>query len=607
MVAHSRILLSKCTEFRRESEFIDVRLKIGDKLFPAHRVVLASYSDYFHSMFIDGREANQEVIELKDTSTSPEIFKIVLDSIYTGDLHVNQNSVFEVLLTASQLQVASVVQLCCDFVKKEFIENGIHVKNYSLLCTSAERLGLRDLKEAAEAKMASMYKDVCESKEFLTHINADQLLSLLGRDDLNSPSEAFIFKSAMKWIKYKGEERMAVAGKIIGAVRLGLVDVKIVIEELKTEEMQQIPEVNMHLQESMMHHIMPSHEFAAEKVKPRSMSPVLVAIHPTMHVKNTNESQRLQTDSSEYSPYSCHSPQCMAYYFDVEAKLWKPLPSLAQFDEKTSSILCAEHSGNYLFVAGKNKSSHFIHRYDVVNNSWVKLPKLTFNKVNCLCVIGDYLYAISELQPIKRYSLKNNSWQGGEGLNFINPEGFRQGLNEERLSTVATTVLKSRIYVIHGYKIYERDHYPEWVDKPAVVHCFDPKYNEWKKIASTCHPHVGSCLFVVDNKLCVAGGNTCDREFNPAPVEVYDEATNTWSIEPQKHIPPNDLGAVEIEGRVYFIIKKFPVDSGIRIPPEEMYQVDLREWENLSKVCVSKGREGSVVLCYLPVKGENLK
>ena len=274
MVAYSRILLSKCSQFRREGEFIDIRLKVGDTLFPAHRVVLASYSDYFHSIFTDGKEANQEVIEMKDKSISPQILKIVMDSIYTGDLHVNQKSVFEVLLAASQLQIASVVQLCCDFVKKEFIENGIDLKNYSVLCTVAERLGLRDLQEAAEAKMASMYKDVCETKEFLTHINADQLLSLLGRDDLNSPSEAFVFKSVMKWIKYKGEERMPVAGKVIGSVRLGLVDVRIVIEELKTEEMQRFPEVNIHLQESMMHHIMPSHEFAAEKVKPRSMSPV---------------------------------------------------------------------------------------------------------------------------------------------------------------------------------------------------------------------------------------------------------------------------------------------------------------------------------------------
>lgn len=234
-----------------------------------------------------------------------------------------------------------------------------------------------------------------------------------------------------------------------------------------------------------------------------------------------------------------------------------------------------------------------------------------------MCAVGDYLYAISESKPPQRYSLKNNSWQGGEGLNFMNPKGFRRGLNEERLSPVATTVLKSRIYVIHGYKKYEGDqHDQEWVDKPAVVHCFDPKYNAWKKIASTCHPHFGSCLFVVNNKLCVAGGNAFEQGYESAPVEVYDEATDTWSVEPQKHIPQNGLGAVEIERRVYFIINKFPVDSGIRIPPEEMYQVDLSEWKNLSKVRVigghflqdgDKDHEGSVVLCYLPVKRENLK
>jgi len=62
-----------------------------------------------------------------------------------------------------------------------------------LLSTVADRHSLTDLQEAAEKKMASMYVDVCESEEFLTHIGADQLFSLLSRDDLNAPSETFIF------------------------------------------------------------------------------------------------------------------------------------------------------------------------------------------------------------------------------------------------------------------------------------------------------------------------------------------------------------------------------------------------------------------------------
>ena len=36
-------------------------------------------------------------------------------------------------------------------------------------------------------------------------------------------------------------------GKAIGAVRLGLVDIGGIIEELNTEEMLQVPEIRMHL------------------------------------------------------------------------------------------------------------------------------------------------------------------------------------------------------------------------------------------------------------------------------------------------------------------------------------------------------------------------
>ena len=46
---------------------------------------------------------------------------------------------------------------------------------------------------------------------------------------------------------------MAVAAKVIGAVRLGLVDIRDVIEELDAEEMLQVPEIHMLLHESLLH------------------------------------------------------------------------------------------------------------------------------------------------------------------------------------------------------------------------------------------------------------------------------------------------------------------------------------------------------------------
>ena len=93
MVGHSEILLSKCAQFREQGEFIDVYLKVGEEVFSAHRIVLAASSDYFHAMFAHGmKESNQEVIELKDESISAAALKIVLDSIYSGDLEVNDET-----------------------------------------------------------------------------------------------------------------------------------------------------------------------------------------------------------------------------------------------------------------------------------------------------------------------------------------------------------------------------------------------------------------------------------------------------------------------------------------------------------------------------------
>ena len=58
---------------------------------------------------------------------------------------------------------------------------------------------------------------------------------------------------------------------------------------------------------------------------------------------------------------------------------------------------------------------------------------------------------------------------------------------------------------------------------------FDPMRNVWEEKASTCQPHFGSSLFVVNSRLYVAGGKV-DCDGNPAPVEVYDAENNKWSV-----------------------------------------------------------------------------
>ena len=283
MVGHSEILLSKCAQFREQGEFIDVGLKVGEEEFSAHRIVLAASSDYFHAMFAHGmKESNQEVIELKDESISAAALKIVLDSIYSGDLQVNDENIFEVLVAADHLQVTSAVQQCCDYLQTQFVDQlRFDVQTFCRVSAIADRYGLKDLQEATQTKMAYIYKEICESEEFLSHVDADQYTRLLSRDDLSAPSETFVFKSVMQWIKHKKEERLTAAAKVIEAVRLGLVDIKALIEELNTEEMQTVPEIHTLLFDSAIYHHNPSNtsKFATEKAKLRSTSPVSIELY----------------------------------------------------------------------------------------------------------------------------------------------------------------------------------------------------------------------------------------------------------------------------------------------------------------------------------------
>ena len=332
-----------------------------------------------------------------------------------------------------------------------------------------------------------------------------------------------------------------------------------------------------------------------------------MAIHPTRDSKRgTLEKERKTRGKMEEER---GNEDALAQYFDVDTKLWKPLASFDRLGEITDECHSAELIGNYLYVVAEAQQQqgcheYVVYRYHILNNTWEKLAKLNIKERKdesrspakiCVCSVSEYLYVITQSNPPQRYDLSNNVWQAGKKLNFPQHEGI--------FHSVAATVMNCKIYIIHGCKDREN------VIKPAVVHCFDPEKNEWERKASTCHPHFESSIFVVNNRLCVAGGfNSSSGSLSlllglggSPPVELYDKRNDTWSVVEQKLIPHNNLGAFKIERRVYFLINNFPIDSGIRIPPEENYPVHLGEWENLAKV--SK----NAVLCYLPVKKENLR
>ena len=310
-------------------------------------------------------------------------------------------------------------------------------------------------------------------------------------------------------------------------------------------------------------------------------------------------------------------PKSDICYFDIQSKTWKQLSSMQQLSE-AKECYCAELIGNNLYVAAKGFRGVVIYCYDTVRKIWstLPIPGLSDNQIDCLCHVKEHLYVIYKNSSAPhRYNIATNQWESVSGWKAVcDLKG-----QEIFLLVEAAVQYKSCLYVLYAQGIRESlKIYPLGTDEAivcgkkcrpcnSVLFCFDPKKNVWEQKASTKTPHFGSSLLVVNKNLYVAGGrcsfhlSSNKPDGSPAAIEVYNDQENAWSVVPQTCIPPNNLGAEEIEGKVYFIINSFPVDSGITTPPGEVYPAVLNDWKNLGNV------DKNVVLCSVPVKTENLE
>ncbi len=67
----------------QEQQLCDVSLVVGDRVFHAHRTVLAASSPYFHAMFT-GNLAEKAQSEIPLDGVSPDVFSKLLQFIYSG-------------------------------------------------------------------------------------------------------------------------------------------------------------------------------------------------------------------------------------------------------------------------------------------------------------------------------------------------------------------------------------------------------------------------------------------------------------------------------------------------------------------------------------------
>lgn len=199
-------------------KFVDCVLKIQDKEFPCHRLVLAASSPFFKAMFLSELEEskNREIV-LKDVE--PSVMGMILRYLYTSDINLTEQNVQDIFMVANMYQIPSIFSVCVSYLQEKMVLGN---------CLAIFRLGLLldcpRLTLEARDFICERFQVVVRDPEFL-QLAPSELAILITSDALNVEQEELVFESLMNWVKHNETKRLKDLPELLHCVRFRLIPV----------------------------------------------------------------------------------------------------------------------------------------------------------------------------------------------------------------------------------------------------------------------------------------------------------------------------------------------------------------------------------------------
>jgi len=207
----------------------DINVKCGEKTYYLHSSVLSHGSTYFYNALIDKKSTIELDFPLNmDTVT----FDIVVESLYTGVVRgLNDTNVTLVLGASFDLQVPYVIDACGNFMM-----NCLDIDNCLEYWLAAKMCCLDKVKVESIGVVGRHLQSIAKM-QFFMEIQETTLVEILSDDNLQVPSEHWVYDAGMAWIKYDLENRKRKLNSVLEAVRLPLLPVHFLIAVVGKEDL----------------------------------------------------------------------------------------------------------------------------------------------------------------------------------------------------------------------------------------------------------------------------------------------------------------------------------------------------------------------------------
>lgn len=196
--------------------FVDCVLKIQDKEFPCHRLVLAASSPFFKAMFLsDLEESKKREIVLKDVE--PGVMGMILRYLYTSDINLTEQNVQDIFMIANMYQIPSIFSVCVSYLQEKLVLGN---------CLAIFRLGLLldcpRLSLTAREFICERYQVVVRDPDFL-QLGPSELAIIITSDALNIEREEMVFESLMDWVRHDETNRLKDLPELLHCIRFRLI------------------------------------------------------------------------------------------------------------------------------------------------------------------------------------------------------------------------------------------------------------------------------------------------------------------------------------------------------------------------------------------------
>ena len=173
---------------RATSKLSDVQVKVGQKTFYCHKLVLQLGSDYF----ADLKTLSSGTVTLQNIGK--EEFNEVLRFMYTGEVQLSKDNIESVLRAAETLRMDDLKNVCFRYLNDKMSSVDV------LLCW---KLGTKyNQTELAAKCQASVVSDVKKLGGATSQMNVSEkmMISILSDNNLNVKSEVEVCELLMSWI-----------------------------------------------------------------------------------------------------------------------------------------------------------------------------------------------------------------------------------------------------------------------------------------------------------------------------------------------------------------------------------------------------------------------